>query len=115
MLVKILSPLSYQTYPLVVGMVEIEDELLTQIGKNKCFDVESQKVIDYSPDNTKTNAIKEILEIKTKLKAWDGKTSKYADGEYSEKEWAEIVEQRKKWRARINELEALYEIQTSWE
>lgn len=51
-----------------------------------------------------------ISELKTNLAEWDYKTSKYIDGDYTEQQWAEIVEQRKNWRAEINRLE--YELAT---
>ena len=53
-------------------------------------------------------AEREIKELKAKLYKWDYKTSKHADGEYTDEEWNAIVVQRKAWRARINELEARY-------
>ena len=37
----------------------------------------------------------------------DYKTSKYADGEYTNEEWAKIVAERKAIRERIRELERL--------
>lgn len=46
-----------------------------------------------------------IAMLKAKLADWDYKTSKYADGEYTEEEWQEIVAQRKAWRGEINRLE----------
>jgi hypothetical protein len=55
-------------------------------------------------------AEREIAEIKAKLAKWDYKTSKHADGEYTDEEWNAIVAQRKAWRARMNELEARYEL-----
>ena len=47
MLVKIIDRLSYQTYPIVEGMIEIPDEDVAKLGNTKCFDVENQSVIDY--------------------------------------------------------------------
>lgn len=44
--------------------------------------------------------------LKTSLREWDYKTSKYADGDYTDEEWAEIKAQRKAWRNEINTLEA---------
>lgn len=41
------------------------------------------------------------------LAEWDYKTSKYVDGNYTEEEWQEIVNQRNTWRREINELEQL--------
>jgi len=46
-----------------------------------------------------------IAELKALLDSKDYWTSKRADGEYSEEEWAEKVAIRKAWRAEINELE----------
>lgn len=47
MKIKILSKFSYQSFPETDDMIEVDDELLKQIGKTKCFDVEKQKVVDY--------------------------------------------------------------------
>ena len=47
MLIKILGTFDYQAFPLCEGMIEITKEELSEIGKTKCFDVESQTVIDY--------------------------------------------------------------------
>ena len=49
--VKILSQFDYQTFPLVDGMIDVAKEDLEQIGITKCFDVENQCVIDYTPSN----------------------------------------------------------------
>lgn len=46
-----------------------------------------------------------IAELKQMLADADYWTSKHADGEYTEEEWAEKVAIRKAWRAEINELE----------
>ena len=47
MLIKILNQFSYQSFPIVDGMIEVSDEELKEIGKTKCFDVKAQTVIDY--------------------------------------------------------------------
>ena len=47
MKIKILSKFGYQSFPETEDMIEIDDELLKQIGKTKCFDVKKQMVIDY--------------------------------------------------------------------
>lgn len=49
----------------------------------------------------------EINNLKQQLAEMDYKTSKYADGEYTEEEWAVIVAERKAIRERIRELEEL--------
>lgn len=46
-----------------------------------------------------------IAELQALLASWDYKTSKHADGDYTEAEWADIVAQRKAWREEINALE----------
>lgn len=46
-----------------------------------------------------------IAELKYLLDSKDYWTSKRADGEYTEEQWAEKVAQRKAWRTEINELE----------
>ena len=46
-----------------------------------------------------------IQSLKDLLTSWDYKTSKNADGEYTEKEWQDIVKQRKDIREQIRNLE----------
>ena len=53
-------------------------------------------------------AEREIKELKAKLEATDYQAIKFAEGVMSAEEYAPIKEQRQAWRARINELEALY-------
>ena len=48
--VFILSKFDYQTYPIVSGMIKVKESDLDQIGKTKCFDVENQCIIDYTPE-----------------------------------------------------------------
>lgn len=47
MKIKILDKFGYQSFPETDDMIEIDDELLKQIGKTKCFDIKKQTVIDY--------------------------------------------------------------------
>ena len=49
----------------------------------------------------------EMNTLKQQLADMDYKTSKYADGEYTQEEWAKIVIERKAIRERIRELENL--------
>ena len=58
----------------------------------------------------KISAQLEIAELKAKLAATDYQAIKYAEGELSEKEYEPTRVQRREWRARINELEARYEL-----
>lgn len=53
----------------------------------------------------KRNALKEIEELKQKLKDTDYQAIKFAEGFYSIEEYAPIKAQRQSWRDRINELE----------
>lgn len=55
--IKILSQFGYQTFPLTDDdiTIEVEEEVLEEIGKTKCFDIENHTIIDY--DNTE-----EVLE-----------------------------------------------------
>ncbi|MDE6597602.1 MAG: hypothetical protein K2K60_03075 [Clostridia bacterium] len=52
-------------------------------------------------------ARREIAELKAKLSRTDYQVIKYAEGEMTEAEYAEVKEKRRAWRERINELEAL--------
>lgn len=47
MKVKILSKFGYQSFPITEDMIEIDDNLLKQIGKTKCFDLDTKTIIDY--------------------------------------------------------------------
>ena len=49
--VLIYSKFEYQTYPIVEGMIKVNKTDLDQIGRTKCFDVENQCVIDYTPES----------------------------------------------------------------
>lgn len=70
---------------------------------------ETEDILVYIPYGSKELRIielrDEINKIQANLAAWDYKTSKHADGDYTEEEWANIVAQRKAWRAEINKLE----------
>lgn len=50
--------------------------------------------------------VERLLELKNKLAKTDYKAIKYAEGELSAEEYAETLEQRRAWRAEINELQA---------
>lgn len=70
---------------------------------------EIQVYIPYTLEEIeKRNAIKRIAELKKLLADSDYKAIKYAEGEILEEEYLPIKEQRRAWRAEINELE-IYE------
>lgn len=54
-------------------------------------------------------AAEEIAELKQKLADSDYAIIKIAEGAATQAEYAELIEQRAQWRARINELEATIE------
>lgn len=45
MKIKILSKFSYQAYPITNDMIEVDEDVLKEIGKTKCF--ENGKIVDY--------------------------------------------------------------------
>lgn len=108
MLINITNEFSYQTFPLnEKTAIDIPKDILIEIGKTKCFDVEHQCVIPY--DNSEevkiTNINKQINELKQKLAQTDYQAIKYAEGRMSGAEYAPIGEQRQAWRDEINNLE----------
>ena len=50
MKILILSKFDYQTYPIVDNMIDVSQDDINHLGKTKCFDVENNKVIDYTPE-----------------------------------------------------------------
>ena len=67
------------------------------------------KDMEISPEREKENRAYElnaqIEQLKMQLASWDYKTSKHADGDYTDEEWQAIVAQRKAWREEIRSLE----------
>ena len=107
MLINITKKFGYRTVPLDENAIEVTQEVLDQIGKTKCFDVENNCVIDY--DNSKDLRIQEIqnriFELKKLLQESDYRAIKYAEGEYTEEQYAPYKAQRHAYRVEINELE----------
>ena len=48
--VLIYNKFEYQTFPIVEDMIKVKNSDLEQIGITKCFDVENQTIIDYTPE-----------------------------------------------------------------
>ena len=50
MKIKIFNPISYQLYPLIEGMVDINASIedLKEIGITKCFDMNTYQIIPYN-------------------------------------------------------------------
>lgn len=62
--------------------------------------------VEFEKDEDKARE-KEIIDCKKHLSETDYKAIKYSEGALSEEEYAEDKANRKAWRDRINELEAL--------
>lgn len=93
--------------------IEVDDEtysktLQCEIGKAwRVIDGELSMQV-YDENEYQKNVYQEEMNtLKQQLADMDYKTSKYADGEYTQEEWAEIVAERKSIRERIRELEKL--------
>ena len=71
--------------------------------ENLQLSAEQEKEISIIEINTKINILKE------KLAETDYKALKFIDGEFTEKEYAPIREERKNYRIKINELEKCLE------
>lgn len=73
---------------------------IDSINDNRMFEI---KAIPEPTEYEKAQV--RITELKQMLISKEYWTSKRADGEYTEEEWAERVAIRKAWRAEINKLE----------
>ena len=100
MKVKFLSNTSYQTFPITEDMIDIDENVLNQIGQTKQF--KNGQIVDYVSN---TDTILQISQLKQKLADTDYKAIKFAEGELSAEEYAATKEQRRQWRIQINILE----------
>lgn len=85
MKVKFLSNTSYQTFPITEDMIDIDENVLNQIGKTKQF--KDGQIVDYVSN---TNIILQISQLKQKLADTDYKAIKFAEGELSAEELSKI-------------------------
>ena len=87
--------------------LDLTDEERYALGVTKCFDLETNTLIDYdnSQDILKQEKLERISELKSLLSATDYKAIKYAEGLISEEEYAPIKSQRQAYRDEINKLE----------
>ena len=83
--------------------IDVEEDVLKEIQKTKCFDVENNCVINY--DNKDNMKIERIDELKSLLRDTDYKTLKYVDGEITEDEYYQVKLLRKSYREEIRYLE----------
>ena len=108
MKVKILDTYSYQSFPIVDGMVEVNEEDLKLIGVGKKFDLDTNTIVEdttYQERKEKEENQSKISELKSKLAQTDYQAIKYAEGQLSEEEYASLKLQRQLWRDEINKLE----------
>ena len=82
--------------------------LQCEIGKSwRVIDGELSMQVYDEKEYQKNVYQEEMNTLKQQLAGMDYKTSKYADGEYTQEEWQVIVAERKAIRERIRELEKL--------
>lgn len=72
-------------------------------------EVRQYQIVEIPQPTEYKKAQARIAELKQMLADADYWTSKHADGEYTDEEWAKKVAIRKAWRAEINELETIKE------
>lgn len=49
--IYIIDQFSYQTFPIVEGMIKVKESDLQLIGISKCFDIKNQCIIDWTPED----------------------------------------------------------------
>lgn len=110
MKIKILYEYSYQSFPIVDGMVEVNEEDLKLIGLGKKFDLTTNSIVEdteYQSRKEQEENQARISELKALLSQTDYKAIKYAEGLLTEEEYAPIKAQRQAWRDEINQLEQM--------
>ena len=120
MKVVILGKFISQSFPLTDNAVEIDDEILKQIGKTKCFDVENNCVIDYdcSTDLKLDELNSSINTLKESLQSTDYVAVKISEAQLIYQvtqddtkllelyeEYKDVINQRELWREEIREKE----------
>lgn len=109
MKIKILDEYSYQTFPIVEDMIEVNEEQLNNIGNGYKFDLSTKTIVEdstYQEQKNKQEKLDRISNLKSLLSNTDYKAIKYAEGQLTEEEYASIKAQRQEWRDEINLLES---------
>lgn len=103
-----------QDYPPIKGKgYAISEEELAKLGRHELKwseDGEGHTILipnDPTDENARNEANRIIAELKANLAKTDYQAIKFAEGELSEEEYAPIREDRKAWRAEINEKEGI--------
>ena len=108
MRIKILNEYSYQTFPIVEDMIEINDSNINKIGNGYKFDLSTNTIVEdstYQENKIKQEKLDKISKLKSLLSHTDYKAIKYAEGLISEQDYAVIKLQRQTWRDEINKLD----------
>lgn len=111
MKIKILDKFSYQAYPITDDMIEVNEEILKEIGKTKCFD--NGKIVDYdnSTETTKEETKFKIIQLTNSLEKTDYIANKLIEAETEEErqelrfQYATQLANRKQWRKEISDLQ----------
>jgi len=103
-----------QDFPEIPGKgYEISEDELIKLGLHELKwgeDEEGRTILipnDPTDENARNEANRVIAELKANLAKTDYQAIKFAEGELSEEEYAPIREDRKAWRAEINEKEEI--------
>lgn len=75
----------------------------SELNEDGTLTVRETVIVEPTEEEKAQVRIAELKQLLTNADYW---TSKHADGEYTEEEWAEKVAIRKAWREEINRLEA---------
>ena len=108
MKIKILDEYSYQTFPIIEYMIEINDSNINKIGNGYKFDLSTNTIVEdstYQENKIKQETLDKISKLQSLLSHTDYKAIKYAEGLISEQDYAVIKLQRQTWRDEINKLE----------
>jgi hypothetical protein len=121
MKIKIIDKFSYQAYPITEDMIEVDEDILKEIGKIKCF--ENGKVVDYdnSTEITKEETELKIIKLTNNLDSTDYIANKLAEavskfistGDNTDvlllrEKYALELANREEWRKEIDLLEEKY-------
>ena len=93
----------YSTEPAGFVNITVENDVVTAMAVNE----EALDAYIASHPEPVVTPEEEIAELKAKLAATDYQAIKYAEGYFTDEEYAEMRAQRQAWRDRINELEAV--------
>lgn len=96
MKVKFFSNVDYQIYPLTEDMVDIDEEVLKEIGVTKQY--LNGEIVDYAPVETMINDLKE------ELATYDYIGVKIATGVATKEEYSKEIAYCESLRNRIREL-----------